>query len=146
MCCRAAGNRKRQGDRACQDCSECTFDCGGDFYAQKIELVLPSGRTHYRTCAGSCVSLLVVLATLFFIALEVHHMLHENTFVVQTGTKRNAYQPKDAFPSELTDSSLQIAFGVADLSDRRGGESADLVTAIPESVGKLEAWYWTRED
>ena len=73
MCClRAAGNRKRLGGRPFQDCSECTFDCGGDFYAQKVDLVLPSGRTHYRTCAGGCVSLLVVLATLFFIWLEVN--------------------------------------------------------------------------
>ena len=115
--------------------------------------MLPSGRTHYRTCAGSCVSLLVVLATLFFIALEVHHILHQNTFVVQSGTKRNAIQPQDAFPSRLTDGSLQMAFGVVDLSDRReiqeGDSAAALVTStppIPESVGTLEAWYRTRKD
>ena len=150
MCLRAAGNQKRPGGRACQDCSECTFGCGGDLYAQKIDLVLPSGRTHYRTCAGSCVSLLVVLATLFFILLEVHSMLHENSFVTQGATIRNWYKAKDAFPESESDGALQVAFGIADLSDRRdaanipNGEPS-FVKTIPDSIGKLEAYYRTRE-
>ena len=100
------GSNKRAGSRPCQDCSEMTFDCGGDLYARKIDLALPSGQTHYRTCAGSCISALVVLATLFFIVLEVNHLMHENTFAVQSATSRNWFSDEAYFPAALDDESL----------------------------------------
>ena len=66
-------------------------------------------------------------------------MLHENSFVVQGATIRNWYQAQDAFPLSETDSSLQIAFGIADLDDRQSTDKR-----VPENIGKLEAWYRTR--
>ena len=83
-------------------------------------------------------------------------MLHENSFVAQGATIRDWYQELDSFPISKTDGSFQIAFGIADLADRRSTGGSDvqiksgllldppMTTSIPESVGKLEAWYRTR--
>ena len=74
MCC------KFRGVRRCQECSECAPPC--DFYARKVELVFSSGETKYSTWAGVCVSFIVVIATLFFLALELNMMFHENSFTL----------------------------------------------------------------
>ena len=81
--CFGAGNSRRLGSRPCQDCSECTLSCGGDFYARKVNLYLPDGRTSYRTCAGSCISFLVVILTLALAILGTNEMMHDNSFVMQ---------------------------------------------------------------
>lgn len=134
--CFGIGNNRRPGARACQDCSEGTFDFGGDLYAKKLNLVMPSGRTEYRTCAGSFISLLVVIFSVIFLWLEFNHVTHENSYTIQEATARNFYSDKDAFPVSTSDSSLQIAFGIIDRTD-------NAITEVPSGVGKLEAWYRT---
>ena len=99
MCRRGVGVQSRRGKRPCQDCSECTFDCG-DLFARKIDLVLPSGRTHYRTCAGGCVSALVVLLTLASILLHYNELLDQNQFIVQKAVAKNWYSESDVFPED----------------------------------------------
>lgn len=68
----------RQGKRMCQDCHDCTFGCGGDLYAQPVNLVLPSGRSHYNTCAGGCISFFVVFLILMAILVHFNELMDEN--------------------------------------------------------------------
>lgn len=82
MCLRrGVGVNTRPGSRAFQDCGECTFSCG-DLYARKVDLVLPSGRTHYNTCAGGCVSVLLGLSILIMLLLHMSELMDENSYVV----------------------------------------------------------------
>ena len=67
---------------------------------------MPSGRTEYRTCAGSFISLLVVIFSVIFLWLEFNHVTHGNSYTVQEATARNFYSDKDAFPVKTSDSSL----------------------------------------
>ena len=64
------------------DCSDLTCGCGGDLYARKVDLVLPDGRTQYRTWGGMCCSLLVILALLGALFYEVKNLLHDNNFAI----------------------------------------------------------------
>ena len=99
MCRRGVGVQSRRGKRPCQDCSECTFDCG-DLFARKIDLVQPSGRTHYRTCAGGCVSAFVVFLTLASILLHYNELMDQNQFIVQKAVAKNWYSESDVFPED----------------------------------------------
>ena len=100
MCCRrGAGVVVRSGGRSFQDCSECTFDCG-DLYAKKVELVLPSGRSQYNTCAGGCISVLVVIATFCIIVLHISELLDENSYVMQSAYAEGWYTDSDVHKGE----------------------------------------------
>ena len=83
MCRRGAGVHSRPGQRAFQDCGECTLSFG-DLYARKVDLVLPSGRSHYNTCAGGCVSVFFILATLAMLLLHIVELMDKNSsYVIQ---------------------------------------------------------------
>ena len=111
-------------------------------YAKKIDLALPTGRTYYRTFAGSCCSFLVVLLTLGFTLLAVNEMLDENSFVLQTAIVKNWYEPTDELPfSSQTgdhDGSLQFAFGIVNMEASRGfAFRKTIVEPLPASVGEI---------
>ena len=78
---KGVGVQNRTDRRKFQDCDECTFGCG-DFYARKVDLVLPSGRSHYNTCAGGCVSVLLVLAIFFMLLLHISELMDENSYIL----------------------------------------------------------------
>lgn len=112
---RGAGVQMRPGRRPFQDCSECTFDCG-DLYARKVDLILPSGRTHYNTCAGGCISMLVVIATLCLLVLHLSELMDENVYVIQKAVAKGWYTDSDV----IKGSEFQIAVGLVDLNDLAG--------------------------
>lgn len=89
---------RKVGARRCQDCHECNLGCG-DLYARKVDLVLPSGQTHYTTCAGACVSFLLVVIALCFLGLELNTLFHENSFSVQSTISNNYFIDRDVWPS-----------------------------------------------
>ena len=95
--CLGVGCSRGKDHRACQDCQDCTLDCG-DFYAKKIDLALPSGRTHYRTCAGACISFCVVLIAIMMIVLGINEMLDDNSFVLQEAVVKDWYDETELFP------------------------------------------------
>ena len=132
MCC------KLRGARRCQECSECAPPL--DFYAKKVDLVLPSGASNYRTWAGVCISFLVVIATLFFLALELNMMFHENSFTMQSTLARNWYKY-----AANDDDSFRLAVGLVDLADKRKTVSTDgEKVLIPARIGKIEVSYRTK--
>ena len=77
---RGVGVKRQRSRRVFQDCGDCTFGCG-DFYARKVDLVLPSGRSYYNTCAGGCVSILLVLALLVILLLHISELMDDNNYV-----------------------------------------------------------------
>ena len=114
------GMKRRLGKRPCQDCHDCTFN-GGDLYARPVNLTLPSGRTHYNTCAGGCISFFVVL--LIFIAILVHlnELMDENSHTIQQVIARDWFSDTDVFPGrDDQKDAIQVAFGLVDIEDWQG--------------------------
>lgn len=97
MCRRGVGSNTRPGRRPFQDCSECTFSFG-DLYAHKVDLVLPSGRSYYNTCAGGCVSVLLVLTTLIFLLFHLNELFDENSYVMSKAVAKDWFSETDIFP------------------------------------------------
>ena len=106
MCLGVGNSRRRLAARPCQDCSYCTFNCGGDLYARKVDLLLPDGRSHYRTCAGTLISALVLLIFAAAALLAVNEMMDDNSFTLQRAQARNWYDPSNPFPCTKSDESL----------------------------------------
>ena len=140
MCCSrgvGAGGRKV---RACQDCQEYTSFCG-DMYARKVDLVLPTGQTHYKTCAGGCVSALVILATLIFLLSQISVLMDDNSFQLQRAVAKDWYLEDEMFPENPLDGDiLQIAFGVVD------SQKKQIQKEIDPSYGRLTAKFQTRKN
>ena len=121
---RGVGIRRQRSRRAFQDCGDCTFGCG-DFYARKVDLVLPSGRSYYNTCAGGCVSILLVLVLLVILLLHISELMDDNKFVVQQALAKGWFTETDIFPPKEIKGEVQVAIGLVDLMDRRGGSVLD---------------------